>query len=255
MLTRTRMRRIWLGCPAAWALALVVMAPSAAQAQHTGLFPLAPIKRERVPCPMEDPLYRTYRHEYYGYHPTSWRRFPNGWGVASPEAPDEKKAFGERKRDPFPDFNRPEGEGPVGPDDNMPPRQPGGDRGMPPQLPQGRSPFDLENPKPPADPAGVPPANDPGTPPAPAPAPRAEASEPGTLLTPPSTGNGNNAAPPALAVPDPTAANAPNPGPGWAGGPIPANPGTTTDSNPAGFQPAKRKSFLTELFNGNVFRR
>ena len=35
------------------------------RAPETQLFPLAPIQRERVPCPMEDPVYGLYRHQYF----------------------------------------------------------------------------------------------------------------------------------------------------------------------------------------------
>jgi hypothetical protein len=58
MRTRTRRRWSW---PAAGVLAIVVGAPTLAHAQQGGLFPLAPIRRERVPCPMEDPVYKLYR--------------------------------------------------------------------------------------------------------------------------------------------------------------------------------------------------
>ena len=56
-------------------------------------FPLSNIKCKRTPCEMEDPTYRMYRHEFYGYHPTCWRKFPANWGCPSPEAPDLQKAF------------------------------------------------------------------------------------------------------------------------------------------------------------------
>jgi hypothetical protein len=262
MLTRTRTRRMWFGGPGAWALALVVMAPAAAQAQQTGLFPLQPIKRERVPCPMEDPVYRKYRHEFYGYHPTAWRRFPTGWGFPSPEGPNEKKAFEERKRDTPKSLDDLGGMGPdgaaPGPDGGMP--GPGGrpSPNAPPELPRGRSPFELEAPRVPGEPPGAAPGADPNTPPAPAPAPRAEGSgsDAGAILAPPSTG-ASDAAPPALAVPDPTAATAPMPGspPNWAGGPITANPSAVNESNASGFQPAKRRNFLGDIFSGRVFRR
>ena len=95
---RTRTRR-WWSWPAVGALAVVLGAPALAHAQQGGLFPLAPIKRERVPCAAEDPVYKMYRQEYFGYHPTCWRRFPTGWGCPSPEAPNAEKAFKELPRD------------------------------------------------------------------------------------------------------------------------------------------------------------
>ena len=68
-------------------LTVVLSLPELAQAQQTGLFPLAPIKRQRVPCDQEDPIYKTYKHQYFGYHPTCWRPFPDGWGCPSRLAP------------------------------------------------------------------------------------------------------------------------------------------------------------------------
>jgi hypothetical protein len=74
-------------------LTLLVGLPGLAEAQVSGLFPLHPIKRQRVPCPEEDPVYRVYRSQYFGYHPTVWRRFPDGWGFHSPEAANPAKEF------------------------------------------------------------------------------------------------------------------------------------------------------------------
>ena len=50
-------------------------------------------RRQRIPCELEDPVYAQYRQLYYGYHPTCWRRFPDGWGCPSPEAPNAAEAF------------------------------------------------------------------------------------------------------------------------------------------------------------------
>src|SRR5438105_15280655 len=79
------LKRTWRrsSSPAVWAVALVLGAPALVRAQ-TQLFPLAPIQRQRVPCPLEDPVYGLYRHQYYGYFPTCWRQFPPGWGCPSP---------------------------------------------------------------------------------------------------------------------------------------------------------------------------
>ena len=93
--------------PAAWALVVVFGAPALVEAQQSGLFPNAPINRERVPCPHEDPVYRLYRHQYFGYHPTCWRRFPEGWGCPSPEAPNVAQAFRDQPRDAPPETCRP----------------------------------------------------------------------------------------------------------------------------------------------------
>src|SRR3954454_16823685 len=76
----------WWRSPAAWALAGSLAVPAIAQAQ---LFPNRPArKRQRVDCAQELPVFQIYRHEFYGYHPTCWRRFPPGWGCPSPEAPN-----------------------------------------------------------------------------------------------------------------------------------------------------------------------
>ena len=83
------------GWAVAGALAFIVSTPALAHAQQSGLFPLAPIQRQRTPCPMEDPVYRMYRQQYFGYHPTCWRRFPPGWGCPSPEAPNPAASFRE----------------------------------------------------------------------------------------------------------------------------------------------------------------
>lgn len=104
------------------ALTLVVLTGAVgfaerAQAQQTGLFPLAPIRRQRVPCDQEDPTYKVYKQQYFGYHPTCWRTFPEGWGCPSGQKPDVEKS----KKDILPG-NNPElggdlGEG-MGPERN-----------------------------------------------------------------------------------------------------------------------------------------
>ena len=135
---RTNLRRRGRGLVLA-ALSIVVSLPGLARAQQTGLFPLAPIKRQRVPCDQEDPIYKTYKHQYFGYHPTCWRTFPAGWGCPSPNGPDKEKSFKE-----FPPAlgermdNAPAGEA----EEGMAP-QPGATRPEKPALPPGtRSPFE-----------------------------------------------------------------------------------------------------------------
>ncbi len=144
--------------PAAWALVVALGAPALVEAQQSGLFPNAPIRRERVPCPHEDPVYRLYRHEYFGYHPTCWRRFPEGWGCPSPEAPNVAQAFRDQPRD-APPANLPADEG--GEIPGAPPGDeiPGDGRDpkpgmLPPPPDDNRSPFDLDEPGP-ARPAGT----------------------------------------------------------------------------------------------------
>jgi hypothetical protein len=151
------------------ALTVIVSLPELARAQQTGLFPLAPIKRQRVPCDQEDPIYKTYKNQYFGYHPTCWRAFPTGWGCPSPNGPDKEKSFkefpptaGERTDAPM------EGE----PEEGMG-AQPGGTRPAVPALPPAtrspfEDPFDTDKPAtPPRNPRGgqaplpTPPAGDP----------------------------------------------------------------------------------------------
>jgi len=88
--------------------------PEWVNAQQTGLFPLAPIRRQRTPVSEEDPVYKLYRHKYFGYHPTCWRKFPEGWGCPSPEVPDRQKSFRETplgQRDDLEQQSRPSQEG------------------------------------------------------------------------------------------------------------------------------------------------
>jgi hypothetical protein len=156
MLIKSRRR---FRSPAAWALVVVFGAPALVEAQQSGLFPNAPINRERVPCPHEDPVYRLYRHQYFGYHPTCWRRFPEGWGCPSPEAPNVAQAFRDLPRDPLPVLP-PDDEGGL-PGDL--PGLPNGGLGrepmpgaLPPPPDDTRSPFDLDEPGPARPPAADP---------------------------------------------------------------------------------------------------
>ena len=130
-------------------LTLVVSLSEQVRAQQSGLFPLAPIRRERPPCQNEDPVYKYYKQQYFGYHPTYWRRFPAGWGVPSQEAPDKEKAFREAPLGNPPE--RGEGEAGIGGEGMGP--QPGGARPGVPNLPADRDPFEMENEGPGANPA------------------------------------------------------------------------------------------------------
>jgi len=136
-------------------LALAVVAisaslPQMAWAQQSGLLPNSFIKRHRVPCDHEDPIYKISKYQYFGYHPTCWHRFPDGWGCPSADAPNREKSFAET-----PLGSREEGEMEAPPDqgpgmENPPPRT----RPNLPAIPGGeRSPFDT----PPAAPGGTPP--------------------------------------------------------------------------------------------------
>jgi hypothetical protein len=132
--------------------ATVVILSDWAMAQQTGLFPLAPIRRQRPPCDQQDPVYRLYKDQYFGYHPTLWRRFPSGWGAPSPEAPDAAKSFkeipletldgvgidqGDEQPEQGPDMQGQPGQG-----------QPADDRPRLPKPPaeDNRSPFEIDAP-------------------------------------------------------------------------------------------------------------
>src|SRR5262249_43948675 len=128
----------------AHALTMVVLTAAVSlsgrvEAQQTGLFPLAPIRRQRVPCSQEDPTYKIYKQQYFGYHPTCWRTFPSGWGAPSPEAPGGAGScggtrVGRNRGEEGMGIPPPEG-GPA-----PPARRPGpGDVGLPPER---RSPFE-----------------------------------------------------------------------------------------------------------------
>src|SRR3954451_14559917 len=121
---------------------ILVSLSGLARAQQSGLLPLHPIKRERVPCPEEDPVYKLYRYQYFGYHPTVWRRFPEGWGVRSPEAPNPKAEFEKLPVKPVETIPPEEGE-----DQDMqaPPER--GRQAIPnPPADTERSPFEMDRP-------------------------------------------------------------------------------------------------------------
>ena len=159
------------------ALIVPALVPDEALAQMQ-LFPNATIKRKRVDCAMEEPIYGLYRKQYYGYYPTAWRQFPPGWHLVSPEAVSEtdrqaasKEILENAKKEAEAmgagpdDGTRPDvGDNPAPPDGNAPnDTQPG----TVPTLPgDTESPFNI-NPKPPAD-TTAPPAGD-TSPTAPAP--------------------------------------------------------------------------------------
>jgi hypothetical protein len=134
-------------------LTLLVSLPELAYAQQTGLFPLSPIRRQRVPCDQQDPIYRTIKQQYYGYHPTCWRRFPAGWGCPSPEAPDKEKSFKE-----YP-FSAEPVEGPRRFPDEGGVEAPAPTRPAVPAIPNlGRDPFEQPTPAPPGNAPGAAPS-------------------------------------------------------------------------------------------------
>jgi hypothetical protein len=130
-------------------LSVLFVLPDLARAQTTQLFPLAPLRRKRVPCDQEDPGYKIVKNKYFGHWPTSWRRFPDGWGLKSNETPDVEKSFRELPLDTGEDV------GAVEPEEGMR-VQPGQPRQVAPGIPQGRSPFELDKPDAGAPPAGQP---------------------------------------------------------------------------------------------------
>lgn len=210
--------------PAMWAVALGLVVPTLVEAQ-TQLLPLAPIQRERVPCPMEDPVYGLYRHQYFGYFPTCWRSFPQGWGCPSPEAPNLALEFQRQPRDKPPESFPDEMERGPAPIPGEPDAPPG--RNPLPPLPGGDPPpFDIDTapgprdnrprmpeiPSVPALPGGRAPG-DTGAPP-----PRTSRNESSQAVpaAPGVTDQPNDLAAPLLALPDPveapTGATATEPG-------------------------------------------
>ena len=249
------------GWAAAGALAVVAGAPGLAEAQQTGLFPLAPIRRERVPCPAEDPVYKLYRQQYFGYHPTQWRRFPSGWGVPSPEAPNPEQSFRENPpippggagRGPEMDPNEPESPDamPGEPGMNKPPGR--GDEALPPLPPSTRSLFNPNDDRPPTPRDNTPPPPDEPPPTNPRggsameaapsiPAGTTAESGPAPLDAPAAGGSSASADAPLLALPDPTV-------PPNANGPTayaPTAPAPTAAGPPV---QAPRRGLLGGLFN------
>jgi hypothetical protein len=269
------------------ALTVVVSLPELARAQQTGLFPLAPIKRKRVPCDQEDPIYKTYKQRYFGYHPTCWEQFPSGWGCPSRYGPDKAKSFKD-----FPPFvgerpePRPEGEGEEGmqplPGTTRPARPPlpGGGRspfdeptdtdrpGTAPRNPRGGQaplptppgdPFDLDN-KPAAPTTPQPGQERPAAPGAASNGPElsAPADQPGSLQGARSSGNESADEPtdregmgPVLALPSVNLPPVDDPGVPF--GTLPPAPSTDIAANANSTSPANssppRRSFLSGLFS------
>ncbi len=80
-------------------LTVLLAIPSFASAQANALFPDIYIKRQRPCAGLEDPRYPYIRENYFGYFPTCWRRFPEGWGCPSADAPNWAAALKERPLD------------------------------------------------------------------------------------------------------------------------------------------------------------
>lgn len=83
--------------PAAWAWLAIGLASGLSGEARAQLFPNAPIRRERPPCANEPPFYSVVRHQYFGYYPTCWRKFPPGWACPCP-TPEEPEIAELRRR-------------------------------------------------------------------------------------------------------------------------------------------------------------
>jgi hypothetical protein len=156
MLRATRRR---LGSPAWLATGLVIFLPALAEAQ---LFPNRTIRRQRPPCASEPPFNAQVRRDYFGYYPTCWSKFPEGWACPCPNPEQQlqniaaesfrKIPFNEKRID---DEALP-GMGEENPDamgEGRPGNAPGDVPNNVPLPNRGRSPFDLDtnpNPRPPA---------------------------------------------------------------------------------------------------------
>jgi len=248
MLTRSRSRFGW---HAVGALALVAGTPALSHAQQSGLFPLLPIQRERTPCAIEDPVYRLYRHEYFGYHPTCWRKFPSGWGCPSPEGPNAAESFRQIPRDVIPEEGGPETPGEMAPGarpDAMPGNVPS-PNALPPLPAPERSPFDLDT-KPETPPARPGARNMPGDTPPASDAP--EGLRPGGRPGGSASNRDGFRDDPLLALPDPTL----DPPARGAHGSAPAGVndlGPTVSTSP--LQAPSRPSLISGLFSGRLLRR
>jgi hypothetical protein len=158
----TKSRR--MGRAVLWATAVLLGLPAAANAQFQ-LFPNHHKHRQRPDCLTEPQIYKITRQQYFGYYPTCWQRFPEGWGCPcpNPDKPvrgaaattEEREQPGIRPR--LDDLGTPPDRGG---------RRPGA-TGVPELPPANVSPFDIEPgpvraPEVPRDRPAAPPAAAPG---------------------------------------------------------------------------------------------
>ncbi len=68
--------------------ALIAFAICFGQSAEAQLFPNLFVRRSRPDCDSEPASIKMHRDHYYGYQPTEWRRFPEGWGYRHPEVID-----------------------------------------------------------------------------------------------------------------------------------------------------------------------
>lgn len=152
--------------------ALIALAICFGQSAEAQLFPNLFIRRSRPDCDSEPASIKMHRDHYYGYQPTEWRRFPEGWGYRHPEVIDRvslMKEVEEEVKKLEEEFGPGSREGDEGMGDDLPPRGRGRDDGdggaavpRPIPLPDDtESPFNLEPRQ------ARPPANQPGDEPAP----------------------------------------------------------------------------------------
>ena len=272
-----RATRRYLKSPAWLAIGLVVLLPALAEAQ---LFPNRSLNRQRTPCAAESPFNAQVRRDYFGYYPTCWTRFPDGWGCPgyNPEAPNIEASL---RRIPLTqnritDEFGPDPENPDMPNEGAPNNPPGEGPNIPAIPNPGRSPFELDpsprpvNPKPaepdpfdtpvptnpkPGNPA-APPANRPVPPtglmempslPATTPTARVESIlEPGSMMMVPEpeatlTSNSTSSRPDLGPLPSVPVPSATYPGN------VVAEPETITGT-PVPAQAPKRRSILGSLF-------
>lgn len=162
MITVARRRR---PSPALLAMLVVLGLPALSEAQ---LIPNLFVRRQKPSCATEDPIYRVYRQQYYGYYPTQWRTFPAGWNLISPESVtpsqlEEARRSIQKEINAMPALDE---DGQAAPEDDtempeVPDTKPEAPLPLP---PRGGSVFDL-NPQPPTEPGPLPDDNGvPGTP-------------------------------------------------------------------------------------------
>jgi hypothetical protein len=112
-------------------LALLGLALCFGQAAEAQLFPNLFIRRVRPDCDTESPSTKMHRDAYFGYQPTEWRRFPEGWGYRHPEIIDRATLMKEVEEE-VKKLDEEFGPGGMGRDDDME------EDGLPPRGGRGR---------------------------------------------------------------------------------------------------------------------
>jgi hypothetical protein len=141
-----------VGSSSTLALTLVVGLPALAQAQ---LFPNLYVQRKRADCANEPPFYGHVRRDYFGYYPTCWRKFPEGWGCPcpNPELPNfaadlvrlpRDKNPVDPPKDPLDERSMGEGDRPASDLAPDPTRRPSNDSIRPALPNNNRSPFETD---------------------------------------------------------------------------------------------------------------